>query len=1545
MYLTKNMKNLLFLVVYFFFYSYLTLGQQRIFINEFLASNVSVNADIVDFDDYSDWIELYNNEDFDIELAGYFITDDPDNPTKWEIPQETVIKAKDFLLFWADGFDEKPGEYIVHSGDDICVQFPTINTSYYHLNFKLSRAGEYIGLYAPDGAVVDSVSFGLQYPDVSMGRKPDGSPDMYYFGEPTPEESNTTEEVIVPEFSGKPGIAEESGFYSGSTNVTINPTTPGARLSYTLDGSKPADSSATNNNPFIITETTVLRTRQFEEGKLPGNIPNRTYFIDENISLPVISIITPPNMLWDSIFGIYTYKLKRREIPISFEFFPTNNSPGLRLNAGLRLTGESSLCFQQMSFTITARDRYGTDDFNYQFFPERAMNSFKSVYIRNAGYPDKWSTLMRDGLMQSLVINKMDIDCQAYRPSVVFINGKYWGIYNIRDKISTEYLGILHNINPNEIDLLEYVLYATPRVKEGNRDNYTAFYDFIDSTDLSIEENYRFIENWMDIDEFINYNICEIYYDNMFWPNRNIRMWRERKEDAKWRWILFDLDFAFGMSENWRSTGYTNNTLLWATSQDTVFPVAPKWSTRILVQLLKNEEFKTKFIQRFAGYMNTVFHPDTVVDMIHQFRNTLSPEMPRHIERWADEDSMDFRGPIPNHDTWMLYVDTMIYFAQNRPYWMRKHIVDFFALSGTSVLNLDIDSLGMGIIAINDVVVSDKNSSGIYFRNVLLNLEAMPKVGYRFTGWTGAVQDTLNQISLMLTSDTVNLVAVFDTNIVNTVPTLISSDTILSKADSPWYATGDIIVDSSTTLTIESGVELLMPEEACIIVYGRLLVEGTELEPVTIAPNEYADSWGALCFINATDSSSITNLKIKGATQGHDFARDKAAISGYNTDFSLDRVTITKAEAPIYIQFGNVAIRACTLYANVAGDLINVKYAESVLVEDCDLLGSDNFDSDAIDYDQLSNGIIRGNRIRNFYGSNSDAIDLGENSQNILIENNIIYNIDDKGISIGNGSSGIIKRNIIANCGQGIGVKDYYSYGYAEHNTFYGNGFGIASFVKNTGKGGGNADVVNCIIANSKSGSIFKDKLSTANISYSISNTDLPEGMHNRQDDPHFLNNLRLANNSPAIDFGNPTLPNDPDGSIADIGAFAFDPDKQDNLIINEIHYNPAEGDQNQFIEILNAGSAPVNLANFKLSGNISYTFPNVDIAAGEYLLVARNQSIYQGQGYAVHQWERGDLNDMPGRLDFWNDQGEIIDFVDYHSRYQWPAAPDGNGPSLELQRITYENMVSTSWRSSYSNAGTPGRSNNSVEIEGIYINEFMASNTSSISDEFGDFVDWIEFYNSTSEPVNLGGLYITDDLDNPLKFQIPDIYSESTTIPGKGFKLFWADGQPERGALHLSFKLERDGEQIGLVQLMDDTTSFIDSLSYSIQKTDTSMGRYSDGANGWYSLIPTPLQPNKLLPIQLDIVPTVIGITSLMNYPNPFRDKTLISYMVQESSNIILSIYDISGRKINTLVEENQPAGSYEIEWNAENIKPGIYFCRLQTGNYEKTIKLMVSP
>ncbi len=124
-------------------------SSKNIFINEFLASNVSVDADIIDFDDYSDWIELYNDEDVDADISGYYLTDDPDNPERWKIPQGTIIKSKGFLRFWADGYDDIPGNTYWRPWLDPDFERLYFTTRYYHLNFKLSQAGEYIGLYNP----------------------------------------------------------------------------------------------------------------------------------------------------------------------------------------------------------------------------------------------------------------------------------------------------------------------------------------------------------------------------------------------------------------------------------------------------------------------------------------------------------------------------------------------------------------------------------------------------------------------------------------------------------------------------------------------------------------------------------------------------------------------------------------------------------------------------------------------------------------------------------------------------------------------------------------------------------------------------------------------------------------------------------------------------------------------------------------------------------------------------------------------------------------------------------------------------------------------------------------------------------------------------------------------------------------------------------------------------------------------------------------------------------------------------------------------------
>ncbi|MEK6650375.1 MAG: CotH kinase family protein, partial [Bacteroidota bacterium] len=1329
-------------------------------------------------------------------------------------------------------------------------------------------------------------------------------------------------------------------------------------------------------SPLLRTTATVLSSRSFETNKAPSAVVTRTYFIDIGSTLPVIAISTPPPLLWDPVIGIYDHNFKSREIPIHFEFYGDDRRLGVELDASLSLTGQASLLYPQKSFTIGADDRFGEDVIEHQVFPERKLNLFSSLYLRNAGVPDHRSTYFRDALLHSLLLNKVDIDCQAYRPAAVFLNTQYWGIYNIRDKIDRFYIGSLHNLNPEDVDLIEYEADITPTVMEGNADNYQEFFAYVSQNDLSQEAPYRTVESWMDIDEYIHYMIAGIYDDNVFWMDENLRLWRERKPGARWRWILHDTDFGFGMP-NWRSTGVAHNTLRFATSSNTGEPfVPPLWSTVLFRKLLLNQEFKTKFIQQFASFLNFVFHPDTVVGVIDRFQGRLSSEMPRHINRWKDG-APYYGDPIPDVATWLANVDVLRTFARLRPGYQRQHIIQYFQLSGTGVLAMSLDSAGMGRVRVNGIEEMSKSTSGIHFKGIPTILTAVPEVGFRFVRWDGASSSTANPLTVTITSDTLRLTAVFEAVAVDSLPARISRDTTLTRDHSPYHARTNVVVDSGVTLRFTEGVQIRMSEGTSLVVHGRLLVEGTELDPVVIAPREYATTWGALCFVNATDSSVLTFVKITGATKGPDFVRDPAAISGYNSRIGLQHVTIEDVQMPLFARYGSVAVLHSRLRTTYAGDVMNVKSMSVAITEDSELSGGEGFDSDAIDYDGVQEGVIRNNRIYGIYGFNSDAIDLGEGSQDILVEYNHIFNINDKGVSVGQGSTTLIRRNIIANCGMGVAVKDFDSHAQIEQNTFYANRIAVACYEKNLGNGGGQADVVNSILANSVESAVLVDDLSRLAISYSLSNTDPLTGLHNQNGDPLFQNDFYLSLGSPAIDNGSPLLPMDPNGSLPDLGAFPFDLQKQTTLIIDEIHYHPLEGADHEFTEVVNAGSVSVNLSGYRLEGSIQLQFGDVTLAPGEYVVLAKNSALYEGNGYRVFQWTNGALADTAGSLLVYESGGRLVDAVYYHSQGTWPREPNGLGPSLELHRTNLENLVTTSWSVSYSTGGSPGRSRGSTILSGLFLNEFMADNAAGITDEAGEYDDWIEIYNSNAVPVNMGGLYVTDNLSDPGKYMMPTGDASATTIPAKGFLILWADGQTGQGPRHVNIKLDKTGEQIGLAQAAESGFHYLDSLTFAIQETNRSFGRTGDGSTTWASFISaTPGTSNgPASGAEDELIPMTTGLEQ--NYPNPFNGETVIRYQVagngeKESGNgyrasgsmavseatntqyqvtntrhISLRIYDLLGREVAVLVVEEEPAGEHEAVFSSQKsdfrLTSGVYFYRLTVGSFVETKKMVL--
>ncbi len=246
----------------------------------------------------------------------------------------------------------------------------------------------------------------------------------------------------------------------------------------------------------------------------------------------------------------------------------------------------------QKSVRIFARKEYGDEFINYKIFPEKEIRKFSSLVLRNGGYPEFRSTMFRDGFMQTLISEEMDLETQAYRPCIVYVNGEYWGIFNIREKQNEEYLKENNGIDPNNLDILENNM----NVVEGDKSHYEHMLDFIRSNDLSIQSNYDSLKQWMDIDNYLNYQIAQIYFANNDWPANNIKYWRPKTDDGKWRWMLFDVDGGFGLNAN-----YDFNSIEYATAEDSKLWNNSPWSTFLFRNLLKNNEFADEFFTKICS--------------------------------------------------------------------------------------------------------------------------------------------------------------------------------------------------------------------------------------------------------------------------------------------------------------------------------------------------------------------------------------------------------------------------------------------------------------------------------------------------------------------------------------------------------------------------------------------------------------------------------------------------------------------------------------------------------------------------------------------------------------------------------------------------------------------------------------------------------------------------------------------------------------------------------------------------------------------------------
>ncbi|MGE5393530.1 MAG: CotH kinase family protein [Candidatus Saccharibacteria bacterium] len=685
------MKRLNIVLFLLFFY---TVSFGQVTINEFMASNTSTVKD-PDYNNDADWIELYNNGETAVNLNGYFLTDNLSKPNKWTITNLT-IEPKGFAILWADSKD-----------------------SANHTNFNLSATAEQIGLFKPDLSVVDTLSYGVQDPNISLGRSTDGGSTWTLFTKATPGSTNnsTSYTGIV---KSDPSFSIPGGVYHNAVTLSIKSIFGGV-VRFTLDGTEPNEQSPIASEPITIDKNTVVRARIHKEGEILGPVNTNTYLIDtENkiTKLPIVCVTSDPVNFWDPVKGIYTVHTVKPdwEIPINIELYENDGRAGAAFNlkAGAKSTGLYSWQLPEKMLGITFRKEYGVSKLEYPLIFDKGRKVFKTFSLRASG-SDWGNTMFRDGMIQTAAVENTNIDNSGFRACVVYINGQYMGIHNIREKIDEDYIVGNHGLEPGTFDMIEEVD-AGHYAETGDFVANDYFLSLI-SKDLSNQANYDAVAAQMDIEDFTDVVCTEVYSGNSS-IGHNLMKYKP-KDSGKWKWILMDFDRGFFGANNQMISFYIND---------------DGWPFK---NLMNNADYKKHFGRKLSDLMFTTFNPDRIIGEIDDHKRTIEAEMPNHINRWAGTSGTGNYSnikAISSVDYWHTEVEKLRTFAKARPGVILNDLTHygFQAPVPVSVTTFPAQS---GVLTFNGLKIPVDVCSGGYPKGETIKLSASAKDGYKFVGW------------------------------------------------------------------------------------------------------------------------------------------------------------------------------------------------------------------------------------------------------------------------------------------------------------------------------------------------------------------------------------------------------------------------------------------------------------------------------------------------------------------------------------------------------------------------------------------------------------------------------------------------------------------------------------------------------------------------------------------------------------------------------------------------------------------------------------------
>lgn len=737
----------------------------KLVINELMQSNIDcIMDDLHEFPD--SWVELYNNSDEAIDLKDYQIGTQKDSA--WPLPSQTV-EAKGFITVYCDKEENK-----------------------LHTDFRLESGKGCVVYLFKGNEVVDSLPEALKKmpaPNIAYGRKADGSNEWGYQLTPTPGAANCGEICDEKHILGEPIFSEHGRVMTTSKDFSLTLSLPkdapeGTQIRYTTNGKEPTKDSELYTEAISINDSYSIRAKLFCDGWLSPRSTVQSYiFLDRDMTIPVISITTNDDYL-NGKEGIFRVNSKANQVnwrrPINFELFDEPDKASvLNQICETRIMGGQSRDWARKSMAIYSNKRFGAKRLEYEFFPDQrpGVTNFKSIMLRNAGN-DIDGLYMRDAIMQRSMAEHADLDWQAWRPAVVYINGEYHCMLNIRERSNDD--NIFTNYNELEdIDMIEIAQENNKmvgEVKAGTSENYDKFVKFYSERGHTLAE----YAEWIDWKEYINLMAMNLYFNNQDFPGNNIVMWRPRTEDGKWRWISKDTDFGLGLY----GKEVEFNTIKWLYDFNHTYDRDRKWAntkeaTMLFRNLMEDPDFNREFIDRNLVYMGDFLNEKGVRAIWDPMYELVKDELLIHRDELNPPNPWSWWGGGNNEKNIENEVNNVRNWLSKRTDYYRKCLCDYYKVGtlASMTVNKDMEDAAEGHILFNGVELSNGTFDGKFIVGRKITLEPGEASTLNVTGWEVTADGTSNNYQgarlefEMPQCNKLAIKALFDTTGISIIPT------------------------------------------------------------------------------------------------------------------------------------------------------------------------------------------------------------------------------------------------------------------------------------------------------------------------------------------------------------------------------------------------------------------------------------------------------------------------------------------------------------------------------------------------------------------------------------------------------------------------------------------------------------------------------------------------------------------------------------------------------------------------------------------------------